>query len=1082
MKPDLVLHLSLAGTPAAPAISMSLWLDGKTVVEGRLLTPVQSSQVKDMAAQYFSLFSSGRRLKEAQDYFDILGKSLFHLFLEDAWEQIGPEVAAGARLVVASEMPEILSLPWEHLHTPEGALGQDPRFSIRRAPGKAGLDAFLKELSPGPLRVLFMSGGPEDFQQEEAMFLRSMQGLDIWFEMGDLGSFQELEALAEQFRPHLVHLCSQCRMKGGAARLSLEGPGGRPDLRSAEQLGKSLSRGGVQLVICSGSQTEGPAAQDLLAQDLAGYIPLVVAWNGSSEHLSGFYRSLSGGEDLDVSLDHARREIGRLCQDQGKLCALPVLYTGFAHTQIFDSEKRSEVFLAPQEQHPLSGISEGYCPEFADRRRDRQRLLTALSEGAARSLIITGPPGAGKSTLGAAIAHQLSDQGYLTIPVYSSGNNPLSAARILEAGIKALAAQGLNDMALRLRDPEISRSERQKIMMEALNKGRFLLVLDGLRLDEKSGRIKDPELSEFYKQLLRNMEKGRAIVTCNALPADMLTLPSRAWEWPLQGLPEAGFARVLLRDRLLAERYRKGELTYARLEELYTSSAGLPACLWQIRPALAKSNPDLNLCSQIFADLYRRQSPEEQAALIGFAVHETAITADVLAESLGIASDKAQSMLLRWKDLYLANQIDPGRWIVPQAFRSWLLDLTSSQDRIKAHRAAGAALRNLAEAGRSRELKLSRLDVLMESRGQYLQCPDLEAARQVTSAISSYLERRGYYYQIILLNRELADLEEHPLPLSWIARAYMDQGRYLEAQKYYSQALDLGPDAMACHGLGSAYMQQGKLELAFQSFSRACEICRSSGDLPGQAAALHGLASIDLAQKKTDSALEKLQMVLAIQERLGDLRGQAATLSQISSLHLQRGGLEEARQGLVRSAELLRQAGDRSGESAALFNLASLDLEGENFAEAEEEFKNALALKREVGDRRGQASILHSLGTIHSQAGEKEQAMKSFLDALRIYQDLGDKPGEAGAFFQLGALAVQEDRIAQGLRLMALSAVILRSISSEEVKNVEPVVERLASQLNYSQEQFMAMVKEVITAYRRDEGASLLDQAFIEKG
>ena len=50
---------------------------------------------------------------------------------------------------------------------------------------------------------------------------------------------------------------------------------------------------------------------------------------------------------------------------------------------------------------------------------------------------------------------------------------------------------------------------------------------------------------------------------------------------------------------------------------------------------------------------------------------------------------------------------------------------------------------------------------------------------------------------------------------------------------------------------------------------------------------------------------------------------------------------------------------------------------------------------------------------------------------------------------------------------MALSAVVLRSISSEEVKNVEPVVERLASQLRYSQEQFLEMVREVVGAYGR---------------
>jgi len=59
-----------------------------------------------------------------------------------------------------------------------------------------------------------------------------------------------------------------------------------------------------------------------------------------------------------------------------------------------------------------------------------------------------------------------------------------------------------------------------------------------------------------------------------------------------------------------------------------------------------------------------------------------------------------------------------------------------------------------------------------------------------------------------------------------------------------------------------------------------------------------------------------------------------------------------------------------------------------------------------------------------------------------------------------------------------LSAMILRRKGSEDIKNVEPVVERLASQINYSQEQFLSMVREVSQAYRKDKGRSLVEMAF----
>jgi tetratricopeptide (TPR) repeat protein len=148
---------------------------------------------------------------------------------------------------------------------------------------------------------------------------------------------------------------------------------------------------------------------------------------------------------------------------------------------------------------------------------------------------------------------------------------------------------------------------------------------------------------------------------------------------------------------------------------------------------------------------------------------------------------------------------------------------------------------------------------------------------------------------------------------------------------------------------------------------------------------------------------------------------------------------------------------------------------------AREEFQKALKLKREIGERRGEAAVLHNLGQIESQGNDKDAAVKNFSEALRIYQELADKPGEAGAFFQLGALAVQRDKIPEGLRLMALAAVVLRSIKSDEVKNVEPLVERLAAQLAYSQEQFMVMVQEVLQNYVTERGWGLVKRAFAEK-
>ncbi|MCJ7445051.1 MAG: tetratricopeptide repeat protein, partial [Methanotrichaceae archaeon] len=393
------------------------------------------------------------------------------------------------------------------------------------------------------------------------------------------------------------------------------------------------------------------------------------------------------------------------------------------------------------------------------------------------------------------------------------------------------------------------------------------------------------------------------------------------------------------------------------------------------------------------------------------------------------------------------------------------------------HDAAGNYLKIQADQGHAKEIGLSRLDCFLESRWHYISGGNLEKAREVTGRISGYLERRGYYREIMKLNRELLEREVHTEYMNWIASAYIGEGDYSRAQEWYEMAQEIKPEVVSCHGLGAALFHQGKYDQAKKSFEKALELCRSLGDLKGEAIAFHALASIEIEQKQDDAALEKMQKVVELQEKLGDLRGEAVTLSQMASLNLRRGKYEMAHQILIRALEILQLTEDKSGQASILHNLASIDLEKGDFDEAYKEFQRSLELKIELGDRKSQAEIFHQLGSIEAHKGIMVKANESFLEALKIYQSLENKSGEAGALFQLGASAVQGDRVEEGLRVMVLSAIILRTIGSDEIKSAEPAVERLASQLNYGQDQFLKLVREVSQAYRKDRGRGLVETA-----
>ena len=1084
---NITIAVSEAGSAQTRTFDYKVTLDGEVVSERRL-SPVQTSQVREMAMQYLSLLQGGGSNSSpgAKSYLPILGAGLFHLFLESGWQEFGSKIPAAdvGRLIVNSSIPEVLQLPWEQLRLPgrEEILGDSPDFSLIRHPDSAeSLSSFSLELSPGPLRVLFLAV-ESDYEREEGEMLKMAEGLDLSLEISDSGTLEELKSLAEAFRPHIVHLVGQARMSGVQAGFSMPGmvtggTGSRSNLCSAEELAEALKNSGAQCIILGGRQSEPAFAQGLLCQTLAEHIPMSVAWNGSTASASSFYRSLAKGESLDTALKAAAIETRKTGREAGAIAAFPILYATCDQSRdrlgLFDTQRNESVAATVcKEQLALPGMTEGYAECFVDRRRDLERFLPLLLGGTVHTLIFTGPNGVGKSTLAVHLARSLAFSGYSILPIYASSNNPISSPRLLDAIIGQTTAGNGGDL-MKLKDPSLSVKERLQISIDFLKANRILMLWDGLDLDGKTGKIADPVIADFYRLLLKDLVSARAIITCSSLPAEASILPSKSRELKIAGLSETAFMRFLLQDDLVANRYHKGELSYADLQAIHSSFLRDPANLSRMRRALrTELSPGVDARAKLCATL----GPESHQALSRAAVYETAMSPAAFAVVAEVPVETALATLSLWQSLSLVYEV--GKlWAVPSSDRAAYLAAISTEERGIAQKLAGDFLKNQAEAGRSAELSLSRLDCLLEARGHYLAASDLEDARVITGRISGYLEKRGYYSEIIRLNRELLDLQPDAGPLGWIARVYADQGDYGRAQEWYERAIKIAPVASAYLGLGMAYLSLRKLEPAGVNLQKAVDIYVSEKDRAGVAAGLLGLASIDMEKNENDSAHLKLQKIAEISESLGDLPGKAGALQEMARLDMMRRDYEAAQPTLLESLQLMQRLGDRTGEAVVLFNLASLFLEkGEN-ALADREFQKALMLARENGDRIGEAAILHSLGLINSNAGDRELARENFEEALRIFQEIADRSGEAGAFFQLGALAVQRDRIQEGLRLMALAAIILRSIKSDEVKNVEPLVEQLASQLGNTQEQFMTMVQEVLQSYVRDRGWGLVERA-----
>ncbi|MGV8176119.1 MAG: tetratricopeptide repeat protein [Methanothrix sp.] len=1072
---DLTITVSAAGTAAARTFAYEISSLGKTLAK-RTLAPVESSQVTEIGSQYFSLLRGAGR-SDSKSYLSILARSLSRLFLEAGAQEWRDEVLPVDRLVISSSIPEVLQLPWELL----SIAGNDQvgcSIPIIRRPG-GEVSGSLPKPSAGPLRMLFMAADSVDYEEEEKRAQRMGEGLNMEIAVSESGRPEDLRALAEQFRPHLIHLAVRAKVAGGVAVLSLAGGSESSADMPAEDLADLLCGAAEWGIIVSGMFGDDQSGRHLLCQGLSQKFPLALAIDGPIDSVLPLYSSLSSGNTLEEALISTGRESAAYSSEGFAFMPFAGLYS--IQSSVFgpmidpDLKPVLSEFRACLDLESLPGLAEGRTKCFVGRRKETQRLFAPMREGSVQTLVITGPDGSGKSALAVRLSSLLARAGYSLIPVYSSPQNGITCTRIFEAVADMLGKRGLDEEAGRLREPgPIQR--RLEGLMDVLRSHRMLMLLDGLDLDDKSQRIQDPDLSRFYLMIIRGLAASRAIITCRSLPADALTLPSRTWQWKIEGLSQAAFARCLLSGSEAAARYRRGEIKYEHLSDHHRVSSGLPNRLAQTSRAIGLY--DIAPGEDALVGLVSRLEEESAIALSRAAIYGTAISPAGLGAVCGLTEDEALKAAQRWEALSLA-QFSGGLWTVPSSLRQSLQSRLSPEEIRSAHKAAAVFLKDNARAGRSADLELSRLDSFLEARGHFIAAREWDDAAEVTGQISGYLRGRGYYDEIIRLNMQVAlsCASCRARPAAWIGQAYLDSEDFKKAEEWYALAVEIAAEMAAYHGLGISLMKQGKDGRAAEHLQKAADGFRAAGDLSGEAASLSALAALDMKKGEIGAAVERLDRIAETMRSLGDVPAEAQALQESARLEMIGKNFEGARERLTRSLELLQSIQDERGAAYALFNLASLDLEKGDFREAGEEYARALPIFRNIHDLGGQAAILHSQGLIHSQAGEKDLAAGSFKEALTINQVLGDKAAEAGSFFQLGALAVQQDKIAEGLRLMALAAVVLRSIKSDEVQSVEPLVERLASQLNYSQEQFTVLVQEVLHSYAKDRGRGLVERA-----
>ncbi|MCX5069032.1 tetratricopeptide repeat protein [Micromonospora lupini] len=192
----------------------------------------------------------------------------------------------------------------------------------------------------------------------------------------------------------------------------------------------------------------------------------------------------------------------------------------------------------------------------------------------------------------------------------------------------------------------------------------------------------------------------------------------------------------------------------------------------------------------------------------------------------------------------------------------------------------------------------------------------------------------------------------------------------------------LGQAAMRV-SLGRAKWRIAELPGAFSEFSEAGRVAAYARWRAGQAQAVQGVGLVLKQMGHLKEAQAHYRQAAALYRELDDVRGEAACLNSLASAHITLGRLPEADEALTAALPLARRV-DPHLRSLVLVNLALVNRERARFAPALSLLEEALLVAAETGSMYARAMIMEVFGHVHSDLGRSALARSAFAESIEL--------------------------------------------------------------------------------------------------
>lgn len=948
------------------------------------------------------------------------------------------------RIKITSDSPEVMSWPWEALHsTDDGYLAL--RCCIDRQLSNIGDPPQLSEaLQQDSLHILYII--PRPYGENDVGYhvladslvdYISKNNLPVTVDVLRPPTFDQLRRVLYD-RPgyyHIVHFDGH----GGygtatptptgnlyaapEGQLVFEKDNGEPDAIETQRLANLLAEYNIPFMVMNACQSGmiDEQARDPFASVAAGLLKAgvrsVVAMgyslyvSGAKEFVPAFYERLFSSGKVSEAMRAGR---GKMMQQPDRDCIIGKLPLQDWVVPVLYQQMSAESAILPKIQFGEGLSEEGMAlPEdarvdgdygFIGRGSDIQKLERAIQRQPQAAILIHGQAGIGKTSLTKGFLRWLKNTGGLYERVFWFNFQEIHSAEYI-----------INQLISELADTTAMAKPMQEkltILVKQLSNRPYLLVWDNF---ESASGIEGTEIQpqlnkedrDIIAQLLKSLRGTKTKILITSRSDEKWLQIQACYRLPLGGLTGEDlweYCNAVVRYLgLTLDRKNK---TYADIiEKLCGNPLAIRAILLRLQDLSAEqlltelennfegmegdeSTRRLQAAYMVFGDsLIERFLPILQ--LTG--LHEHYVDASYIEKMLRssgcpVEPDTINSCYHILENAGFCTHVGQNIYCLHPALRGYLMQKTPA----------------------SLAVQKGFVDIMGS-------LADSLAGEQLYEVGANYqVNAANFYYARDLaetwgMNTDYMALTQSLAYYAGEMRRFEESNRlFTELAEKARTAGNLAQTAAALHQLGRVAEERRDFVTAETWYKKSLEIEEKQGNERGMVNTYHQLGVIAGEQRDFGAAEAWYKKALAIEKKQGNEYGLASTYHQLGRVAEEQRDFATAEALYKKSLAIMKKQGDEHSVASIYHQLGVVVGEQRDFAAAEAWYKKSLAIKEKPGDEYGMALTYHQLGMVAQEQQDFGVAEAWYKKSMEIEEKQSNEYGMASTYHQLGIVAEKQ--------------------------------------------------------------------------